>query len=683
MPVENGSGAAVKSNVTASFENVSVTKTAVLSPGKNEVKFAASEFPQLIVQNPRLWWPNGYGKPELYVLKVNATDGSRDSDAKELKFGIRELTYELGLFDSAGHLRRVEISPTGAREKSEQLVDVTHNGIRAIAHKDPLPAIFPQEWEDDWKSWAATLKPGAERSSAVKPVDDLGAGHYLALRVNGVRIAARGGSWGMDDTRKRVSRERLEPYFRLHRDANMNIIRNWVGQSTEEVFYQLADEYGLLVWNDFWLTTQNYNLEPTDTSLFLDNTRDTLLRFRNHPSIAVWCARNEGVPPPALNEALEELTRQIDGTRYYSPTSNQLNLQNSGPYRWVDPKLYFTMLNHGFSVETGATSFPTLEMWRAWIPQADRWPISDDWAYHDWHQDGNGTTVPLMAEMEKEFGAPTSLEDFERKVQMINYVQHRAIFEGMNAHLWLPNTGRMLWMTQPAWPSSNFQIFSSDYDTHASFYATKHASEVLHVQLDPTTYNVQVVNSLPTTVTGLSVHAKVVGLDNAVLSEHEEKKDAPTGATNAFSLDLTSAAKDKTVLIKLELKNSDAKVVSESFYWYSEDTANYQALNHLAPANLVVTAASSAEQDDRTIHVRIENSGAAPALMVKLTLFAADGRTRVLPAYYSDNYISLLPNESKLIDVIAPKAAAHGNLTLGLRGWNATERTINVSAGSN
>ena len=69
---------------------------------------------------------------------------------------------------------------------------------------------------------------------------------------------------------------------------------------------------------------------------------------------------------------------------------------------------------------------------------------------------------------------------------MLNYVQHRAIFEGMNAHLWAPNTGRMLWMTQPAWPSSNWQILSSDYDTQASFYGVKKASEMLHVQLETT-----------------------------------------------------------------------------------------------------------------------------------------------------------------------------------------------------
>jgi len=87
--------------------------------------------------------------------------------------------------------------------------------------------------------------------------------------------------------------------------------------------------------------------------------------------------------------------------------------------------------------------------------------------------------------MEKEFGRPTSLEDFERKAQMFNYVQHRAVFEGMNAHLWAPNTGRMLWMTQPAWPSSTWQILSSDYDTQASFYGVRRRAKMVHVQLGP------------------------------------------------------------------------------------------------------------------------------------------------------------------------------------------------------
>jgi len=678
VPLENGTNGPVSGALTASFEGTTLTKSASLTPGKNEVKLTPAEFSQLVVKQPRLWWPNGYGKPDLYTLKLSFAEGGKESDTKEVRFGIREITYELSLLDRGGHLRRVEYSPTAAREKNEQVVDITHEGIRNVPSPDPFPAIFPQEWKEGWKAWVASLRPGAEKSSAIKNVEDTRATPYLTIKVNGVRIAARGGSWGMDDSRKRVSREKLEPYFRLHQNANVNIIRNWVGQSTEEVFYDLADEYGLLVWNDFWASTQNYNVEPEDPALFLENARDTISRFRNHPSIAVWCGRNEGVPQPTLNEGLDELTRELDGTRYYTPTSNQVNLQNSGPYKYVDPKLYFTMLNHGFSVETGTPSFPTLEMWRAWIPEADRWPISDDWAYHDWHQSGNGDMVPFMAEMEKEFGAPSSLEDFERKAQMLNYVQHRAIFEGMNAHLWAPNTGRMLWMTQPAWPSTTWQIFSADYDTQASYYAVKKSSETLHVQMDPTSYMVEVANSLPATTAGLTVRAKAYALDNTVLAEHEEKKDAPTGVTEAFTLDLAPHLKDTVALVKLELRDASGKLVSDNFYWLGGTTTDYRKLNRLPLAQLAVTTGPGKQKDEVMVRVRLENIGTTAAIVTKLTLLDSDRVTRVLPAYYTDNYVSLLPGESKEIEIAAPQWAIKGALVLGLRGWNVAEKVVNV-----
>src|SRR6201999_1424856 len=120
----------------------------------------------------------------------------------------------------------------------------------------------------------------------------------------------------------------------------------------------------------------------------------------------------------------------------------------------------------------------------------------------------------FMAEVQSEFGAPTSLEDFERKAQMLNYVDHRAIFEGMQAHLWAPNSGRMLWMTQPAWPSNMWEILSSDYDTQASFYGTMKAGEPLHVQLDLSNYDVDVVNTTNMAEPNATITADVFSLDN-------------------------------------------------------------------------------------------------------------------------------------------------------------------------
>jgi hypothetical protein len=674
VPLVNASIEPVKGTLRVTMDNITVTKDVVAIPGYNLVKLAPAEFAQLTLQNPRLWWPNGYGKAELYTAKISFEEGGAATDAKNVRFGVREVTYELGLLDTKGQLRRVEVSPTAARARGEVVVNVTHEGMRQLADPDPFPEMLPKEWKDSWISWAASLTKEGETSPAVVPANDPKMQHYLVIKVNGVRIAARGGAWGMDDSRKRVSREKLEPYFRLHREANVNIIRNWMGQNTEETFYEVADEYGMMVFNDFWTTTQDYNTEPLDIPLFLDNLRDTVLRFRNHPSIVIWVGRNEGVPSPILNAGIIEALNQLDGTRYYSPSSNQVNLQQSGPYSFQDPRLYFTTWNHGFSVETGTVSLSTLESFKAWIPKEDQWPIGDAWAYHDWHQSGNGDIAPFMKEVEAQFGAGTSLEDFERKAQMLQYVEHRAIFEGMDQHLWAPNSARMLWMTQPAWPSNMWQILSSDYDTQASFYGVKKACEPLHVQLDLSNYDVAVVNTTTTTQPGMTVSATVYGLDNKQLLQHSEQKDvAANDVTAGFKLELAPVMGTNVVLVKLELKNSAGKVVSDNLYWLAAASEFYRQLNHLPAANVAATATVTGSGK---IRVQLRNAGTAAALANKLTLVNGTDGIRILPAYYSDNYVSLLPGETREVEIEYPASTSNGDPHVNLRGWNLAPTVV-------
>ncbi|MGI8772376.1 MAG: glycosyl hydrolase 2 galactose-binding domain-containing protein, partial [Acidobacteriaceae bacterium] len=663
VPLHNSTEKAEHGTVTATFGDIKVVKTVTIPPGESTVKLAPAEFPQLSLQTPRLWWPNGYGKPELYQLKLSFAGSDGESETKQLKFGIREITYELSLFDSAGHLRRMEVSPTAAMAAGRQIVDITHAGMREIP-----------------RGWAASLLPGAETSPAVKPAPDTLDSTDLVIKVNGVKIAARGGNWGMDDSRKRVSRERLEPYFRLHRDANLNIIRNWVGQNTEETFYELADEYGQMVWNDFWESTQNYNIEPQDPALFLANARDVIERYRNHPSIVIWCGRNEGVPQPIINEGLRDLILKLDGTRYYTPSSNRVNLRDSGPYSYREPARYYA-INHGFSVELGIPSLSTLESFTSSIPEADQWPISDDWAYHDWHQKGNGDVAPFMQHLEEEFGAATNLRDFERKAQMFNFVDHRAIFEGFNAHLWQPNSGRMLWMTQSAWPSNMWEISSHDYDTQASFYGVKKACEPIHVQLDLSNYNVAVVNTTPNALPGLTVSAKVYSLTNKLLLEHQQAVNAGADAlTPGFPLDLAPLLASGVVLVKLDLHQANGQSVSQNLYWLGADEASYRQLNTL-PAIALTTSANAGKStaEEAQVHVRLTNSASTAALAVKLTLEHASDGTRILPAYLSDNYVSLLPGESREIDVSYPAKAGSGAAKVGVRGWNVVETTIPVA----
>lgn len=666
VPVHNDSAVAARVVVEASFEGVRVRMPATAAPGESMLRLTPAAFPQLHLTHPRLWWPNGYGAPNLYHLKLTVTKDGAASDERATTFGVREVTYELTLFDRTGHLRRVEAIPTQTLGKGYDPVDVHHDDMRQTA-----------------SGWASTMDPEAEGTPALLPVNDEPGLTDLVIRVNGVRIAVRGGNWGMDDTRKRITRERLEPYFRLHREAHLNMIRNWVGQNTEEVFYQLADEYGLMVWNDFWGSTQNYNAEPGDPQLFLDNARDTVRRYRNHPSIVVWCGRNEGVPPPVLNDMLIAMLHDEDGTRFYSPSSNAVNLRPSGPYHWVEPSLYFSRLNRGFSVELGIASFPTREAFEHTVAPADRWPVSDAWAYHDWHQSEGGNTHELMRQLALQLGPFDSLPEFERRIQLFNYVDHQAIYEGMYAHLWKPNSGRMIWMTQPAWPSTMWQMYSSDYDTQASFYGIRKANASLHVQMDLAEHTVQVVNTTREARRGLRVTARVVSPQNETLATLQATADAATNATTqVLTLPITELFKQHPLLfVRLEMRDDARTMVADNFYWVARDAESYRGLEKLAPATVTARANESVrvadtEGAERVWKIALRNDGHDAAIALKLTALEPDG-ARLLPAYYSDNYISLLPGEERTVTVHAPvEAAGERNIHFSLHGWNAANQEI-------
>jgi len=660
VPIDNA-GPTAPVTVKVAFEGVSVEKTVTAPTGRTEVRFAPADFPALRVANPKLWWPNGYGEPHLYHATYQVSDASGVSDTKAQRFGIREVSYDLSLFDAAGRLRRVNVQTTDGGLAGQKLIDVRHGAIKQTP-----------------TGWAESLTPAGETSKGVTAITETLPEPHLTIRVNGVKIAARGGNWGMDDAMKRVSYDWLAPFFRLQREAHMNVIRNWMGTNTEEEFYDLADENGMMVLNDFWQSTQNFQIEPDDSSLFLANARDTIARYRNHPSIILWFGRNEGVPYPALNEGLDDAVFQLDGTRWFTGSSNVVNLQGSGPYNYRAPEGYFTDLATGFSVETGTPSFSTAESIASYVPAADRWPLGDVLAYHDWHFGGNGDTKTFMQTLATMFGPGKDFADFERKAQMMNLETHKAMYEGFLGHLWTKNSGRLLWMTHPAWPSNAWQIYSWDYDTHAAYYGAKKAAEPLHIQLNLPGNELVVLNTTQADAKGMTARVRVVGLDNAELFTRTDRLDALSNRATplaAIPLDTLYAA-HPVVLVRLTLSDAAGKPVSENFYWRGRDAASYQALNALPPATLTTqVAAAVVDGDDRMVSVTLSNDGPVAALNAKLTLLGPDGN-RILPAFYSDNYISLLPGEQKSISIRYPDKINAAQPTISLRGWNIAETTI-------
>jgi hypothetical protein len=236
-------------------------------------------------------------------------------------------------------------------------------------------------------------------------------------------------------------------------------------------------------------------------------------------------------------------------------------------------------------------------------------------------------------------------------------------------------------MTQPAWPSTEWQIFSHDYDTHAAFYGVKIASEPIHVQLDLPDYEIAIINNTIAALPKLNVHAQVFDLSSKLLFERSSTIDAaPNSANNVARLALEDAlANNPVVFVKLTLTDTSGKQLSQNFYWLAAHDWGYRKLNDLPAVTLQAAASIRATGSEHHITVTLTNPSQTTALTTKLTLLDSANGPRILPAYYSDNYISLLPNERRTIDITYPSSPVHTHPVVALRGWNITPATITAT----
>jgi hypothetical protein len=227
-----------------------------------------------------------------------------------------------------------------------------------------------------------------------------------------------------------------------------------------------------------------------------------------------------------------------------------------------------------------------------------------------------------------------------------------------------------------------WQIFSHDYDTQASYYGVKKACEPVHIQLDPTSYEVAVVNTTTTAMAGLSLDATVFSLGNKSLLHHEERKDVEADSlAEGFNLDIAPLLSSGVILVKLELRSATGELLSQNLYWLGAKSSSYRELGRLPAADVSASADSTRIGDTIHVRVQLQNRGNAVALENKLTLLDAAGGARILPAYLSDNYVSLLPGESREIEIEYPSSAGKGPAQVGIRGWNLASRTITVTQG--
>jgi beta-galactosidase/beta-glucuronidase len=492
----------------------------------------------------------------------------------------------------------------------------------------------------------------------------------LTISVNGVRVFIRGGNWGLDEALKRIPRERLEAQIRMHQLAHMNLIRNWVGQSTNEDFYQLCDKYGILLWDEFFQPNPGDGPNPDDLATYMANVRDKILRYRNHPSIAIWCARNEGYPPKEIDDALRVLMAELEPTRLYQPSSTDGHgVASHGPYHWREPRKFYE-ITEAFKTETGSVSVPTLESIQGMMPEKDWSSINDDWAEHDFAK-GNSGAETYPATIAARYGEIANLADFVRKSQLANYEAYRAMYEGRNAQLFHPTTAVITWMSNPAQPSFVWQLYHYDLEPNASLFAVQKASELQHIQYNEATGDLQVINNLPTALTGASAKLTIYNLDGSIARTQTYTVTAPAAA--ATNLGPVTFADTSTQLLKLSLTDTTGKPLSDNLYWHASITHpdDLTALDNLPTATLTATISRKEVGTDTVLTVTLRNPTATPALMAHLQLHRLQTKDRVLPAFYSDNYVSLMPGESRTVTIAAARAQLKGEAALVLvDGWN-------------
>ena len=519
----------------------------------------------LLMDNPRLWWPNNYGEPYLYdaALKVEG------SDSVSFKVGVRQMSYDI----SDGRL-------TGY--------------------------------------------------------------------INGRRLVARGGNWGFPEANLGFTEREYDIAVGYHRQQNFTMIRNWVGQTADEEFYEACDRYGIMVWQDFWLANPGDGPNPLDNRMFLDNAGDYIRRIRNHPCIALYCGRNEGLPPPGLDKALRDSVKTLTpGILYISHSSRGL-VSGEGGY-WREPaEAFFTAKGQDrIHSERGMPNMMNYESLVRMIPAEDAWPQGQLWAEHDWTLNSAQRAGLFNETVEKMFGPAPDAETFCKWAQWVNYDGYRAMFEGRSAQ----RRGLLLWMSHSAWPSLVWSTYDYWFDPTASFFGCKKACEPLHVQWNPVTRKVEVVNVSSGDRTALSVKAEILDMYGEVLDTRTFVTDSREDSTvECMALE----PQDQDVwYYRLTLSDENGPV-SENFYVQGRETDNFKALHALPKPKLGISIIG---EEEGKIEAEVRNFSLTPALMVHLIARSKDGE-RILPVSYRDNYFHLMGGESRKVTVTSLESVA-------------------------
>jgi hypothetical protein len=436
---------------------------------------------------------------------------------------------------------------------------------------------------------------------------------------------------------------------------NFTMIRNWVGQVGDEAFFEACDRHGVMVWQDFWLANPWDGPEPFDNALFLDNLKDFILRIRNHASIGLYCGRNEGNPPKPLEDGIRKTLGELHPGLHYIPNSAFNVVGGGGPYRAMPPASYFRSVDPKMHSEIGMPTVPPMESLQAMMPKSAIWPQSLSWGLHDFTLSGAQGGVGFNKMIEDSYGGATDAEEWVGLAQFLCYDGYRAMFEAQSKH----RMGVLLWMSHPCWPSFVWQTYDYYFEPTAAYFGCKKGSEPLHIQWNPESETVEVVNYSAGTVKGLTAQVEVLNMDGKRAAQKTAALDSAEDSTSSCISMEYPPGLTPVHFLRLTLMRG-TETVSSNFYLRGLEENNHRAIRQL-PKPKVNAKTSSERKDNRwRLTTELRNDTAWPALMVRVKAVREKSGDRILPALYSDNYIALMPGEHRTIVTEVKEADARG-----------------------
>lgn len=623
--LSNPTAFSISGTIKYEIDGKTISKNVVLKPASTQ----SVSFNDYILQNPKLWWPNGYGPQNLYNVKISfVANGNSLCDQQTLKIGVRQLTTAWN-------------ETTGSRQ----------------------------------------------------------------IEVNGQKIFIKGGNWIISDEMLRFSDARYDAEVRFHRDMNLNLIRVWGGAMIERPeFYDACDKYGLLVFQDLWgsgdcngrwqdpmklddqWTRRKY---PDDHGLFLKSAEDQIKMVRNHASLAIWCGGNEITPPEDILLALRDtIMPKLDNTRWFVDYSNSDSMSHNtiggngdGPYGIQPLSVFWEHRTFPFNSEVGSIGVSDYESLKRFLP-ADHLiaPVYDEttgktktdevWNYHKYI--GYDTSI-------NKYGKVKSTEDFAFKAQLVNYDQYRGLAEGFTSHMWDWYTGFIIWKTQNPWTAMRGQMYDYYLDPNACLYGLHNGSEPFHIMYNPVNGMVMVANNTFKARRSMMMVVKTFDMNGKDSLLTQVFADiGPTTTKRYFSIKKTldEMAAKEGVFLSLQLLDTDKKLIAENLYWMPDNKGTYSGLQKMKQNDLIVKAKYLPQG---RVEVTLENKQHSTlAFFNRLSLVDADTKERLLPAFYSDNYITVLPGEQKKIIIEYNAQANKKNLLVDINGWNVEQKYVPI-----